>query len=104
MTPDFYHPGFLSPRFERRGHWLYFRWDAQDSREAGKLAHLGTLADPDRFPSMEEAAWFCVRLAALHEAGEWFTVNGQRPYDPHTTDWWWDAYTEGGAPRSEPRA
>lgn len=28
-------------------------------------------------------AYDLVRCMELHEAGEWFTVGGERPYDPH---------------------
>ena len=32
---------------------------------------------------VHNAAWELVRCMELHEAGEWFTVDGERPHDPH---------------------
>lgn len=30
-----------------------------------------------------ETAWELVRCMEMHEAGEWFVVDGERPHDPH---------------------
>lgn len=28
--------------------------------------------------------WYIVKAMVLHEAGEWFTIGGERPFHPHT--------------------
>ena len=100
MMPDvnqiqFDLPGWEDTLWEIKGDALWFSWTMPHSSIPGKTVTVHTEAVLSQSASFEQAAWFCVRLAVLHEAGEHFRVGSDRPYHPHHFKWWELEYKAG---------
>jgi len=97
---QFDHPGW-DTSFDIEGEGeiqqLSFHWTMDHTAKDGKIS-LRTVA-PVRADMDEDAfvqvAWYCVRMAVLHEAGEHFGLGDERPWHPHHHRWWEVEYRQG---------
>lgn len=90
-------PGWEQSRWHHDGHALHFTWTMPDSQGLRPpiSVHTEQVVDANDKAAMERAAWFCVRMAVLHEAGERFYAGAERPYHPHKVKWWEREYLQG---------
>lgn len=88
-------PGYEGARFflDPQGR-LHFAREVADATGVRDTTGIGTIASLDGV-RLSDAAFWCVQQLKAHEAGEWFYMEGERPYDPHTTEWWWKSYMRG---------
>ena len=95
----FDHPGWEDARFHEEHGALHFTWTMDDSskRPGHGPVTVHTECRLDDAVSYAQAAWFCVRTAVLHEAGERFSIDGEHPFHPHHFKWWEREYKAGPA-------
>lgn len=97
MEIEFRHPGWEQSHWHHDGHALHFTWTMPDTSgvKDGVTVHTEQVVDASDVEAMQRAAWFCVRMAVLHEAGERLYIDGERPYHPHLYPWWGREYKAG---------